>query len=115
LEFTHNCADFVGANGEIIPHGATFYLIGTLKTDAATNKDATAVAAAKDRVFTQDFKTIATFTIKKGEGNGTGGEDEEEGLGTATKGLPDLRTPIMELGLSVDLEWQPGLNFNVDI
>jgi hypothetical protein len=115
LEFTNNCADFVGANGEIIPHGATFYLIGTLKTDAATNKDATAVAAAKDRVFTQDFKTIATFTIKKGEGNGTGGEDEEEGLGTATKGLPDLRTPIMELGLSVDLEWQPGLNFNVGI
>ncbi len=115
LEFTNNCADFVGANGEIIPHGATFYLIGTLKTDAATNTDATAVAAAKDRVFTQDFKTIATFTIKKGEGNGTGGEDEKEGLGTATKGLPDLRTPIMELGLSVDLEWQPGLNFNVNI
>lgn len=115
LEFTNNCADFVGANGEIIPHGATFYLIGTLKTDAATNKNETAVAAAKDRVFTQDFKTIATFTIKKGEGNGTGGEDGEEGLGTATKGLPDLRTPIMELGLSVNLEWQPGLNFNVGI
>ena len=111
LEFINNCSDFVGADGEIIPNGATFYLVGTLKTSEATNKDETAVAAAKDRVFTQDFKTVANFTIKKG----TNGPNNSDGLGTATKGLPDLRTPIMELGLSVDLEWQPGLNFSVDI
>lgn len=115
LEFVNNCAAFVGAKGEIIPHGATFYLVGSLKPGEATNKDETNVAAAKDRVFTQDFHTIATFTIKQGAGNDAEGENEEEGLGTATKGLPDLRTPQMELGLSVDLEWKPGLNFNVEI
>ena len=114
LEFINNCPDFVGADGEIIPNGATFYLIGTLKTSEATNKDETAVAAAKDRVFTQDFKTVANFTIKQGTATPQA-PGNSEGLGTATKGLPDLRTPIMELGLSVDLEWQPGLNFNVDI
>ena len=114
LEFINNCPDFVGADGEIIPNGATFYLIGTLKTSEATNKDETAVAAAKDRVFTQDFKTVANFTIKQGTATPPA-PGNSEGLGTATKGLPDLRTPIMELGLSVDLEWQPGLNFNVDI
>ena len=114
LEFINNCPDFVGADGEIIPNGATFYLVGTLKTSEATNKDETTVAAAKDRVFTQDFKTVANFTIKQGTATPPA-PGNSEGLGTATKGLPDLRTPIMELGLSVDLKWQPGLNFNVDI
>ncbi len=114
LEFINNCPDFVGADGEIIPNGATFYLVGTLKTSEATNKDETDVAAAKDRVFTQDFKTIANFTIKQGTKTPPA-PGNSEGLGTATKGLPDLRTPIMELGLSVDLEWQPGLTFNVNI
>ena len=115
LEFINNCADFIGANGDIIPHGATFYLVGALKPSEATNKTAASVADAKDRVFTQDFKTIATFTIKQGADNGTTTEEnEKEGLGTATKGLPDLRTPQMELGLSVNLEWKPGLDFEVD-
>ena len=114
LEFINNCPDFVGADGEIIPNGATFYLVGTLKTSEATNKDETTVAAAKDRVFTQDFKTVANFTIKQGTKTPPA-PGNSEGLGTATKGLPDLRTPIMELGLSVDLEWQPGLTFNVNI
>ena len=115
LEFVNKCPDFVGANGEIIPNGATFYLVGTLKTAEATNKDATDVDAAKDRIFTQDFKTIANFTINPGHTT-TGDDDHnDEGLGTATKGLPDLRNTQMELGLSVDLQWQPGLNFNVDI
>lgn len=110
LEFINNCPDFVGADGEIIPNGATFYLVGTLKA----NEGAKQTGASDDvtsRVFTQDCKTIANFTIKQG----TATPNNDDGLGTATKGLPDLRTPIMELGLSVDLEWQPGLNFNVDI
>lgn len=115
LEFINNCPDFVGADGEIIPNGATFYLVGTLKTSEASNKDEAAVAAAKDRVFTQDFKTIANFTIKQGTATPTPSTTDDEGLGTATKGLPDLRSPVMELGLSVDLEWQPGLTFNVNI
>lgn len=110
LEFINNCPDFVGADGEIIPNGATFYLVGTLKA----NEGAKQTGASDDvtsRVFTQDCKTIANFTIKQG----TATPNNDDGLGTATKGLPDLRTPIMELGLSVDLEWQPGLTFNVNI
>lgn len=113
LEFINNCADFVGADGEIIPHGATFYLVGTLKASEGT-KQAEASDDVTNRVFTQDCKTIATFTIKQGTATPPA-PGNSEGLGTATKGLPDLRTPIMELGLSVDLEWQPGLNFNVNI
>jgi len=115
LEFVNKCPDFVGANGEIIPNGATFYLVGALKTSDATNKDATAVADAKDRIFTQDFKTIANFTIKPGRTTTGDNDHNGDGLGTATKGLPDLRNTQMELGLSVDLQWKPGLNFDVEI
>lgn len=32
-----------------------------------------------------------------------------EGLGTATNGVPDLSSPGIELGTSVNLEWQEGL------
>lgn len=114
LEFVNNCADFIGANGEIIPHGATFYLVGSLNPANGTKQEG-ASSAVEGRVFTQDCKTIATFTIKQGTNNDGSDPSEEEGLGTATKGLPDLRTPQMELGLSVNLEWKPGLSFDVEI
>ena len=35
--------------------------------------------------------------------------DNPEGLGDATNGIPDLSSPSIELGTSVDLEWQEGL------
>jgi hypothetical protein len=50
-----------------------------------------------------------------GTNNDPEDESSEEGLGTATKGLPDLRSTQMELGLSVNLVWQPGLEFEVEI
>lgn len=113
LEFINNGDDFLGAKGEVIHSGATFYLVGTLKTAEGSKADGASDDVTK-RVFTQDTKTVVTFTIKPGTGN-DGAGDDEEGLGTATKGLPDLRTPQMELGLSVNLEWQPGLTFDINI
>ena len=38
-----------------------------------------------------------------------------EGLGNATNGIPDLSSPGIELGTSVDLEWQEGLILNPNI
>ncbi len=38
-----------------------------------------------------------------------------EGLGNATNGIPDLSSPTIELGTSVDLEWQEGLILNPGI
>lgn len=38
-----------------------------------------------------------------------------EGLGNATMGVPDLSSPYIELGTSVDLEWQEGLILNPGI
>lgn len=38
-----------------------------------------------------------------------------EGLGGATNGIPDLTSPGIELGTSVNLEWQEGLILNPNI
>ena len=57
----------------------------------------------KDRVFIRDAVTTATFTIGK------------DALQRAYSTIPDLRSTQMFFGLSVDLEWKAGLNFNVTI
>ena len=112
LEFVNNGADFAGAGGQIIPAGGTFYIVGQLKPTAGTGYAAS--TTGKDRVFTQDYKTIATFTINAGSNNSSDA-NYRKGLGSATNGLPDLRSSKLELGLSVNLEWQSGLTFNVGI
>jgi hypothetical protein len=56
----------------------------------------------KKRVFIQDYLTTATFKIGK------------ESLKNAYTTIPDLRASQISLGLSVDLNWRQGLNFNVD-
>ena len=38
-----------------------------------------------------------------------------DGLGTATNGIPDLSSPSIELGTSVDLEWRQGLKLTPEI
>ena len=38
-----------------------------------------------------------------------------EGLGNATNGIPNLITPGIELGTSVDLEWKQGLELTPSI
>lgn len=38
-----------------------------------------------------------------------------EGLGNATNGIPNLTSPGIELGTSVDLEWKPGLELTPSI
>ena len=41
--------------------------------------------------------------------------DNPEGFGDATNGIPDLSSPSIELGTSVDLEWLEGLILNPSI
>ena len=96
LEFENgSTVDFTGVNGCIIPAGTKFYLIGQLEKDEGTKNGAT-------EIFQQDFKTIAKFTINTLENN-------------AYNTVPDLRTPELEFGLSVDLEWQKGYEFEIAV
>lgn len=89
--------DFYGQDG-IIPKDAKFYLVGKLDPDATTG---TTNPNTVDRVFVQDHITTANFTIKD--------------LKKAYNCIPDLRTSGINVGLAVDLSWQEGITFNVDL
>lgn len=86
LELTNQTGNaFTGKDG-IVPDGGRFYLVGILTPVSGT---------ADDRVFRQDHTTKATVTINS--------------LENAYNCIPDLKSPKLELGLSVDLVWEEGL------
>lgn len=111
LEVTSD-KNFYGLSG-YINAGQKFYLIGELDPTSTTlepvdwSKQTSFeygdTGYGKDRVFIRDAVTTATFTIGK------------EALQRAYSTIPDLRSTQMFFGLSVDLEWKTGLNFNVYI
>ena len=105
VEFVNNGADFEGADG-VIPAGCKFYLVGKLTPSSGTGYN----AETMNQVFKQDYITTANFSITQGTFEAT----NNQGLGAAHNTIPDLRTPQLELGLSVDLTWQSGLSFNVE-
>ena len=106
LELTNNTGKrFKGKDG-YIPNGAKFYLLGALTPSKGTGYDATKL----NQVFKQDYVTTANFTIVTNNGEG-----HDKGLGAAYNVIPDLRTPALSIGLSVDLTWQTGLTFDVDM
>lgn len=98
IELENNAADFYGAEG-LIPKGSKFYLAGTL--------DLTASGVTKpndlkvDHVFVKDHTTVANFTIKN--------------LQKAYNCIPDLRTSKINVGLAVDLKWETGIQFDVEL
>lgn len=117
LEFRNDSGkDFYG-NFNLIRNGGYFYLIGLLDPEKVgltpitwPNEDANTThivppynANGKSqkvpRIFIQDYKTTATFTIGPNS------------LHYAYLTVPDLRSTSMTLGLSVDLSWETGLNF----
>ena len=117
--------DFWGELNMVRKNGI-FYLVGKLSlskalaTARAKNEDAFKNLARSDynyppynpltgetvnapRVFMQDYVTNATLLLK------------EDALKHAYLTVPDLRTSQVSLGLSIDLSWQPGLAFVVDM
>ena len=114
IEFLNNSGqDFVGYDG-LVPAGGKFYLVAQLTPSAGTGYHATNL----NQVFKQDYKTIANFTIGQGKSNTdptwvAGTTENTGGLGAAYNTIPDLRTPKLELGLSVNLEWQAGLTYDI--
>ena len=96
IELTNNSGvAFRGFDG-IIPAGGKFYLVGKLepKTKALTGVD-------KPAVFMSDYKTTLNLTITS--------------LKNAYNTIPDLRSTKLQLGLSVDLVWKTGIQFDVNI
>ncbi len=123
LEFVNNSGkDFWGMHN-LIRNGQTFYITGKLDPDkegstsplSATDRsegitwpttyalppyNADGTTIKERRIFIQDYMTTADFVIGANS------------LQSALIDVPDLRSSQISLGLSVDLKWQTGLNFN---
>ena len=92
LEFLNNSKKtIIGKNNCIIHPGCKFYLKGELNPDSKDIKN----------VFKQDYITKAALTVKSFE--------------NAYNILPDLRAPELELGMSVNLTWEEGETYAIDI
>ena len=110
LELVNNTGeDFFGEHG-LIRNGGTFYLVGQLDPDGKAptwansdhplppyNTNGTTNQVA--RVFIQDYTTSVVFKIGP------------YSLQHAFLTVPDLRYSSLTLGLSVDLNWEAGINF----
>lgn len=96
IELKNNSnAAFRGQDG-IVPIGGKFYLVGELDPSKhpITGIDHPAV-------FMSDYQTTLNLTIKS--------------LAKAYNTIPDLRSTKLQFGMSVDLAWKTGIEFNVNI
>lgn len=84
--------DFYGYGDQLIPKNGKFYVIAELDGDAAT--------ATGKKVFKQDYTTTAKLTLQD--------------LKKAYNTIPDLRTPQLEIGFSVDLSWKTGHEYVIN-
>jgi hypothetical protein len=131
LEFVNGGEAFWGRDN-LIPSGGVFYLVAKLPKPTAdqitalstrwptdhqippiygvgagetfeTVPDGKVAGESKQiaRVFIQDFVTTAVFKI------------DATSLQKAYYSVPDLRASQMSLGLSVDLQWTPGLEYEI--
>ena len=99
IELENKASDFYGAEG-LIPKDSKFYLVGVLDPNE-TNTNIANKPAGVDRVFVKDHTTVANFKITN--------------LKKAYNHIPDMRTSKINVGLAVDLTWQKGIEFNVDL
>lgn len=120
LELKNNNTEDFWGDHNLVRAGGTFYLVGKLDPAATTSVapvwpaktdkfrstppyDADGKTKKINRVFIQDFVTKANFTIGA------------QSLQNAFVTVPDLRSAEISLGLSVDLEWESGYEFEVEI
>ena len=116
VEMTNNTGvAFRGKDGTV-PAGGKFYLVGTLNLDAASGVTHPEPENPRTKIFEQDYITTAIFTIKQGTFKADPTPDTNTtGLGAAYNVIPDLTVSQLEVAFSVDLEWTPGITFEVDL
>ena len=123
LELVNNTGKDLWGELNLIRAGGTFYVVGKLNLNAAlANTTANGAVAFPDskfchyppfndngstiavkRVFMQDYMTVANLKFTQNT------------LKHAYVTVPDLRSSQISLGLSVDLQWNPGLSFDVNL
>ena len=121
LQFVNNGDDFWGRDN-LIRKGQTFYLVAELdptgKAIPETNwdkyyqvppLDGSGVSTKTTRIFVQDYMTTVNFKLTADSGT------HKSSLQDAYVTIPDLRSSQLSFGLSVDLNWRQGLDFDVDL
>ena len=124
LELVNNSGSDIWGELNMIRNGGTFYLVGELdpyKEGAAKNFmkndvlnltrsdcfyppfDENGATINAPRVFMQDYVTNVKFLFTPNS------------LKHAYVTMPDLRAGQVSLGLSVDLSWEPGMEFTVNM
>lgn len=122
LELVNNTGQDIWGELNLIRNGGTFYLVGELDPTAEGVTDNLKKNGVLDlsradcfyppfdnegktinapRVFMQDYMTSVTFKFGP------------QSLKHAYVTMPDLRAGQISLGMSVDLKWESGLDFNV--
>lgn len=97
LEFENNTGvDFYGFDG-MVANGGKFYLVGKLDMEKVSDANKN----GQTHIFVQDHTTVANFTIKD--------------LKNAYNTIPDLRSTSVSVGLAVNLTWEAGIQFDVEI
>lgn len=97
LEFENNTGvDFYGFDG-MVAKGGKFYLVGKLDMEKVSDANKN----GQTHIFVQDHTTVANFTIKD--------------LKNAYNTIPDLRSTSVSVGLAVNLTWEAGIQFDVEI
>ncbi|MBQ9645103.1 MAG: hypothetical protein IJV24_01935 [Prevotella sp.] len=91
--------DFVSNHG-VVPAGCKFYLIGQINIDDATTGAVSKVEGI-DQIFLQDYYTTVNAKVTS--------------LSGAYNVIPDLRAPKLELGLSVNVNWQAANTYSVTL
>ena len=101
VELENNMGDFYGAEG-LIPKGSRFYLVGQLDPNASAGvTKPSGTAETLDHVFIKDHTTVANFKITN--------------LKNAYNHIPDMRTSKINVGLAVDIKWESGITFDVNL
>lgn len=102
VEFMNNSGKtIVGKDNQIIYPNTKFYLVGTLKPYANTSNKFKGTNDPIKQAFVQDYVTTANFVVQS--------------FRSAYNLLPDLRSPKLEIGMSVDLNWEAGITQTIEI
>ena len=102
LEFQNDSgSSFIGYNGQVIYPGAKFYLVGMLDPYNNTTQKYVGTNDIIKKAFVQDYNTTANIVVKS--------------FAQAYNVLPDLTLPSLEMGLSIDLDWKPGIIQDINI
>lgn len=119
LEFVNGGDAFWGRDN-LIPSGGVFYLGAKLTLNGQNKENNTIITWPTDhqvppidettgaskqipRIFMQDFLTKATFRIGR------------QSLQEAYYSVPDLASSQMSFGLSVDLSWETGYVYDIEL